>query len=438
MENRYFQEYQEKLMSAQDAVKTIHDGDRVYIGQTTSTAYQIAQALAERKDELRDVTLLFGNIGRPMDILKKPAYAQSAYFLGAENRADAAAGRLDYTSFHLSQVDIWCKEIAKATVVCFEVATMNEEGYFNFGASGTVLNTYLLETADRVIVQVNRNAPHCSGEYNKVHISSVDIIVEGDMELDTIPNVVDPNHLPAPIRQISDYLVEQIPDGSVIQFGNGRIPASIGYGLREKNDLGIHTEMFSDSMMELMERGVVTNRYKQYLPGRSVGAFVQGSQRLYHFVDNNPDVYLLPAPIVNSPYCIGQNDNMRTINTCLYVDLTGQVVSENINGKQYSGIGGQVDYVRGAQISKGGKAFIATESTFRNKNGETCSHIVFGIPTGTPVTTSRADVQYVVTEYGCVNLKVLSMRDRVRAMISLAHPDFREVLMDQAKENGLL
>lgn len=218
----------------------------------------------------------------------------------------------------------------------------------------------------------------------------------------------------------------------------GGVANAVGYGLRTKNDLGSHTELMSDSIMELMKLGVVNNRRKQFMPGKTVASFTFGSRELYRFVDRNPDMYYMPFPIVNDPVNIAKNDNMISINTALSIDLFGQVDADNLAGKQYSATGGQLDFVRGAQMSRGGKSFIAVTSSFADRSGQRRSRIVLQFPAGTAVTTPRSDVQYIVTEYGCVNLKPLTMRERVRAMITLAHPQFRAELTEQARAHKML
>lgn len=435
---RFEKEYQQKIRTAEEAVKVVNSGDRVYVGTCTSVAYILGNALADRSAELEDVVIGCANIGRELRLIGNPKFKEITYFMGVKDRAAVHDGFLDYTSFHLSQLDVWCTKILRPNVLFLEVAPMDEEGNFNFGANGVVLNKYLLETAETVVVQVNENVPYVLGEYNKIHISKVDLIVEANDEVEINPGAAGiPDPGPA-VSKIRDFIVDQIPDGATFQLGAGHIPACMGYALGKKNDLGVHTETIGDSIMAMMKAGVVTNRYKQLYPDKTVAGFALGSRELYDYIDRNEDFHFLPLPILNNPYVMAQNDNFISVNSCLYIDLTGQVASENINGSQYTGIGGQVDFVRGAQMSRGGKSFIACDSTFTNRGGETGSRIVFGIPEGTPVTTSRADVQYVVTEYGCVNLKELTMKERVRAMISLAHPDFRDQLRDQARERGLL
>ena len=232
--------------------------------------------------------------------------------------------------------------------------------------------------------------------------------------------------------------MEQIPDGACIQLGLGGVANAVGYGLKKKNDLGAHTELMSDSMMELMKLGVLNNSRKSYIPDKTVAAFTFGSRALYDFVNYNKDMYYLPFPVVNNPVNIAKNDHMISINTALSADIFGQINADNIAGHQHSTTGGQVDFVRGAQMSRGGKSFIAMTSTYTDKNGRLASRIAPHFPIGTCVTTPRSDVQYVVTEYGCVNLKTLTMKDRIRAMISLAHPAFRETLTEEAKNAGFL
>jgi len=236
------------------------------------------------------------------------------------------------------------------------------------------------------------------------------------------------------INTISDYLLDQIPDGACIQLGLGGVANAVGYGLKNKNDLGAHTELMGDSLMELMKLGVLNNSRKSFMKGKTVASFTFGSKALYEFVDHNEDMYYLPFPVTNDPVNIAKNDNMISINTALAIDIFGQVNADNIAGRQHSATGGQLDFVRGAQMSRGGKSFIAVTSTYQNG---AASRIVSQLPLGTCVTTPRSDVQYVATEYGCVNLKHLSMRERVRAMISLAHPDFRPQLIEDAKKIGM-
>ncbi len=341
---------------------------------------------------------------------------------------------MDYTSVHLSQVDIWCRQTQPPDVAFFEVSPPDEEGYMCYGGTGVAFHCYLKESAKKIILQINKNAPYLYGEQNLIHYSEADAIVRGDSPIPTLPNLpVDET-----LQKMSEFLLEQIPDGACLQLGIGGVANAVGFGLKNKNDLGSHTEMVTDSIKELMQLGVINNSQKNFMPGKTVAAFAQGSEDLYRFIDHNPDYYFMPFPVVNNPVNIAKNDNMISINTAMSVDLLGQVCADNLGGSQYSSTGGQVDFVRGAQMSKGGKSFIAVTSTVDSKKNGRQSRIVPQLPLGSVVTTPRSDVQYIVTEYGCVNLKLLTTKDRVRAMISLAHPDFRPQLTEKAKESGMI
>lgn len=425
---------QSKLTAPQEAVKCVKSGDTVYIGTCTSTAYALCEALGERQDELENVHIACSNILKPLRIMNgERNFSVLTYFMGAQERRALAAGHGDFTSFHLSQVDIWCREIARPDVAFLEVSPPDENGYMSFGASGVALHRYIQEASRTVILQINRHAPYVYGEHNLIHISQADAIVCVDEPLVENPSLP----FDETIQTISDFLLEQIPDGACIQLGLGGVANAVGEGLKTKNDLGAHSELMTESMMRLMQLGVLNNSRKEYMKGVTVAGFAFGPEALYRFLDHNKNVYFMPFPQVNNPINIAKNSNMISVNTALTIDLMGQVVADNLNGRQFSGTGGQLDFVRGAQLSPGGKSFIAVTSTVNSKTG-TLSRIVPQIPAGSAITTPRSEVQYVVTEFGCVNLKPLSMKDRVRAMISLAHPDFRPQLTDDAKHSGLL
>ena len=407
------------------------------MGTCTSIAYKLCEALEQREKELENVTISCSQFRRPSRLFSPEAAGHfnfCSYFIGTEERKGIAAGYGDFTSFHLSQIDIWCREIARPNVAFLEVSPCDENGYMSFGASGVAVAKYICEIADTIILQVNRNVPFVYGEDSSIHISQADFVVEADDVLEAMDEI--PSD--AAVDQISRQIVELVPDGATIQLGLGGLSSAIGFGLREKNDLGIHSELMSDAMMHLMKDGVVTNRKKTYMPGKSVASFAFGSQELYRFLDHNPDVYFMPFSKVNDPYIIAKNDNMISINTAMSIDLFGQVAADSLAFRQQSGTGGQVDFVRGAQNARNGKSFFALTSTFHHGTKGRMSRIVSSFSPGTVITTPRSDVQYVATEYGCVNLKTLNMRDRVRAMIGLAHPDFREQLQEEAKRAGIL
>ena len=303
-----------------------------------------------------------------------------------------------------------------------------------YGAGGVGIGSHVKDVADVIILQVNRREPYVYGEKNLVHISEAAAVVYCDCGLP------EPPELPKDkaIDSIADLILEHIDDGSCIQLGLGGVATAVGYRLREKNDLGAHSELVSDSIMDLMKLGVLNNKRKNFFPGKTVTGFSLGSRSLYEFLNLNEDFYFMPFTEVNDPVNIARNDNMISINTAISIDLFGQVNAESIAGRQYSGTGGQLDFVKGAQMSRGGKSFMAIQSIVNNSKTGKASRIVSQFPAGTIVTTPRSEVQYVVTEFGCVNLKHLCMRDRATAMIALAHPDFRLQLTDEAKRAGIL
>lgn len=428
-------EYEQKLCTAQEAVKLVKNGDCVYIGTCSNVAGVLAEALADRSDELEGVTIASGLVNKPLRVYSDPNFLHSSYFMGGQERISMKLGTMDYHSIHLSQFDIWCQKVAKPNVLFLEVSEPDENGYVNFSTNGTTLNTYLLGLAETIILQVNKQVCRVYGDENIMHISKATAIVEAEDSQVELPEI----DVTEDVQRLSGYVLDLIPDGATIQLGAGRVATAIGFGLKNKNDLGIHTEMMSDSLMDLMKLGVANNSRKTYYPGKTVIGFAWGSKKLYEFLDYNEDTYFLPMTVVNDPYNIAKNDRMISVNSASAIDLTGQVSAETINGRQYSGIGGQLDYVRGAQMSKDGKSFIVMESTYGDiASGKGGSRIVLNFKPGNAVTTPRSDVQYVATEFGCINLKELSMKDRVRGMISLAHPMFRDQLKDEAKAAGLL
>ena len=298
------------------------------------------------------------------------------------------------------------------------------------------MHPYIIEETPTVVFQINRFSPYVTGLDTLVPLSAAQYLVRADVEKETIPGGVmeaDPE-----TAAMSQYILDEIPDGACLQIGIGGVANAVTYGLRTKNDLGCHTEMMSDSLMVLMQEGVINNSRPKFIPHRSVVGFAFGSKALYEFLDHNEKMYFGPFPVVNHPANIAQNENMISINTAMSIDLFGQVAAEGIGPHQFSGTGGQGDYIRGAQMSKGGKSFLAFKSTVgQNPDGSLKSRIVPYFPPATIVTTPRSDVQYVVTEQGVVNLKPLTTRDRARALIDLAHPDCRPELVEAAKKLGI-
>lgn len=430
------EEYKQKLMTAAEAVKIVKSGDRVYTGTASSVAYELVQALWERKEELEEVKILSSQAFEPSllyNTFDDNPFAFSTYFVGVNERKVKRAGLpFEFTSVHLSQIDLWINNNARPDVAFFEVSLPDENGYMSFGASGVALHEEIKKVSKKIILQVNSKVPCTLGEHNLIHISEADAVVEMDREIMSYetPEADDK------ARELSKHILEKIEDGSTIQLGLGNISTAIGYGLKEKNDLGIHTELFNQPMLDLIENGNVTNKYKGFMDGKSVYSFALGTSSFYKALDKNPDFYCVPFTYANDPRVIAKNKKMISINSTMSLDLYGQAASECLGWNQQSGTGGQLDFVRGAQWSEGGKSFIVMTASFI-KNGKKISRIVPSFAAGSVVTTPRADIQYVATEYGCVNLKELTMKDRARALISLADPDFRELLTDEAKKNGL-
>ena len=358
------------------------------------------------------MTIGCSNIIPPMtflDCANPDAFHISTYFMGYEERRALKAGRADFTSVHLGQVDTWCHETFLPDIAFLDVSLPDENGFVSLSASGCCMHPYIIEETPTVVFQINRFSPYVTGLDTLVPLSAAQYLVRADVEKETIPGGVmeaDPE-----TAAMSQYILDEIPDGACLQIGIGGVANAVTYGLRTKNDLGCHTEMMSDALMILMQEGVINNSRPKFIPHRSVVGFAFGSKALYEFLDHNEKMYFGPFPVVNHPANIAQNENMISINTAMSIDLFGQVAAEGIGPHQFSGTGGQGDYIRGAQMSKGGKSFLAFKSTVgQNPDGSLKSRIVPYFPPATIVTTPRSDVQYVVTEQGVVNLKPLTSK----------------------------
>ena len=433
--------YRDKIMSGAEAAKLVKSGDRVYVGTASSFAYDMLDALWDRRDELEDVAILCSMSVRPSRMFSadhdghNPFHVET-FFLGAQERiAHRKHGMpLEFTCFHLSQIDLWCNYVGKPDVCFFQVSMPDENGMVSCGPSGGCMYTYLAENARNIVFECNAQVPYImNGEKHLLPLSIAEAIVYADYPVSPLAK----DEVDEISQKISDLVMEEVPDGATIQLGLGKISTAVGYGLLQKNDLGIFSELFSEPMIEMMKNGNVTNKNKGFMDGLSVFAFSMGSNEMYNFMDHNPDLYAGTFPFVNDPRNIAKNKRMMSINTAMSVDLFGQVAADSMGFTQQSAVGGQIDFVKGAQWSEGGKSIIALASSFE-RDGQRQSKICLNFPAGTAVTTPRSEVQYVATEYGCVNLKKLNMSDRVRAMISLAHPDFRDQLRDEAREHGLI
>ena len=424
--------YKSKLSSAEDAVKNIKSGDRVVLGHAVAEPLLLVDAMVKNKDSYKNVEIVhmvaMGK-GEYTSEDMKEHFRHNALFVGGSTREAVNSGKADYTPCFFTEVPRLFKEgYMPVDVALVQLSKPDEHGYCSFGVS--VDYTMSAATVAKIVIaEVNEKMPRTMGN-SFIHVSEIDYIVETAYDLIELkpPKIGDIE------KAIGENCAKLISDGDTLQLGIGAIPDAVLLFLKDKKDLGIHSEMFSDGVVELVEAGVINNSKKTLHNGKMIVTFLMGTKRLYDFVDNNPSVECYPVDYVNNPYVIMQNDNMVSINSCIQVDLMGQVVSESIGLKQFSGVGGQVDYVRGASMSKGGKSIIAMPSTASKGK---ISRIVPLITEGSAVTTSRNDVHYVVTEYGIADLKGKTLKERAKALIAIAHPDFREELTEEFNKRFL-
>ena len=414
-------EYQRRLTTSEDAVGTITSGMRVFIHGAVAVPVPLVDALVRDAGRLENVELTHMHTEAEA-AYTRPEYAGhfrlNALFIGANTREAVNAGRADYTPIFLSEIpSLFYSGLLPLDVALVTVSPPDSHGYVSLGTSVDCALA-ACETARFVIGCVNRHMPRTLGN-SWVHVSRFHRLVEADFPLKEI--------VPEPLTnfevQIGRNVAGLIEDGSTLQLGIGAIPNAVAAALSDKHDLGVHTEMFSDGVVELAENGVVTGRRKGYHPGKTVSSFVLGSSKVYSFVDNNPMVELHPVNWVNDGDIIRQHERMVAINSAIEIDLTGQVVSDSIGDRLFSGIGGQMDFMRGAALSPGGKPIIALPSTAKG-----ASRIVARIRAGAGVVTTRGHVHYVVTEYGVAYLYGKNLRQRAEALIAVAHPDHRAEL----------
>lgn len=414
--------YKEHLFTPVQAVQQIKSGQRVVVAHACGEPSIILDALVANAAQYENVEIIH------MVAMGKAAYCQpqydknfhhNAFFLGGSTRAAAAEGRVDFTPVYFSEIPSLLREDLRPNVTLLQCSPPDAHGYVSLGVSVDYTKP-AAEASDLVIAQVNQNMPRTLGD-SFLHVTQIGCLVEADTPVIELapPKIGDVE------RAIGENVASLVRDGDTLQLGIGAIPDAVLLFLKEKNDLGIHTEMFSDGVVELVEAGVITNKAKTLHRGQSVATFLMGTRRLYDYVNNNPAVAMYPVDYVNDPYVIGQNDNLVSINSCVQVDIMGQVVSTSAGLRQISGVGGQVDFVRGANLSKGGRAIMAMPST--TGKGK-ISKIVPFLDQGSAVTTTRNEVNYVITEYGIAKLKGKSLRQRAEALIRIAHPDFRDEL----------
>ncbi len=437
----YQNEYKRKLISAGRAAGLVRSGMWIDYGAVCGFPSLVDEKLAKRAGELKGVKIRaeHSHTRLPGVDPEQKHFIHNSWFLGKVERDYHRQGCCSYIPFGLSEgprmYREWLRDQVDITFI--EVTPMDESGNFNFGAAVTRQKA-ACESAKTVVVEVNEHMPWVFGGHDEVvNISDVDYIVENREY--KLPEFVAAEVI-SEDQSIAELLAEQIGDGATIQLGVGAIPSVVGkllieHGLR---DLGIHSEMLNDSMMELIEAGVVTGRHKSVNPGRVVHCFAAGSEKLYRWMDRNRGLAGFPVDYTNDPYIIAKNDRQIAINSALRVDLRGQVCSESVGCRQISGTGGQLEFTRGAYMSQGGKAFICLHAAREGKDGRRISNIVPVLELGDMVTVPASDISHVVTEYGIVNLKGKSVWQRAKALISIAHPDFRDRLTEAACRAGYI
>ena len=429
-----------KSISASEAAKLVKSDMWLDYGASLCQPDVFDKALAARKDELHNVKIRSCLTLRPRAVLECDPESQhfhwfSLHFSGYDRRKHDA-GCSHYLPVNLGEIpDYYRRFIPPVDIVIFKVCRMDENGFLNFSAANLWHRT-VIERARLIIVEVTDGQPYVFGTENGVHVSEVDYIIEGDHQ----PTAEVPNPPPTDVdRAVGRLIAGEIEDGACLQIGIGGMPNAVCAQLLDSSarDLGIHTEMLTDGIVELYEAGRITGNAKKLEPGKIVFTFALGSKHLYDTLNRNSDLLCCPVEYTNLPHTIMMNDRVVSINNSTQIDLQGQAASETDGHRHISGTGGQLQFVRGAYASKGGKSFICLSSTY-DKRGERKSRISLSLTPGNVVTTPRTDVMYVVTEYGMVNLKGKTVAERALALISIAHPDFREGLERQAYEHRLI
>ena len=432
--------YQQKLATPEQAAALVKSGDWVDYGWTTGTPVAVDAAIAKRLPELKDVKFRGGILMWVPEIFKieNPAehFSWNSWHMGGIERKAVAQGFSFYSPIRYSELPRYYRDMPEdVDVAVFQVAPMDNHGYFNFGPNASHMAA-VCERSKKVIVEVNKNMPVCLGGCEVgVHIDDVDMIVEGDS-----PAIAQLGGGGAPTevdQAVAKLIVEQIPNGACLQLGIGGMPNAVGSMIAQSDlkDLGVHTEMYVDAFVDISMAGKITGAHKQIDKGRQTYAFGAGTQKLYDFLDGNPACMSAPVDYTNDIRSISALDNFISINNAVDIDLFGQVNAESAGIKNISGAGGQLDFVLGAYLSHGGKSFICMSSSFMDKKtGQMQSRIRPTLANGSIVTDTRANVHYFVTEYGMVNLKGLSTWQKAEALISVAHPDFREQLIQEAEK----
>ncbi len=439
----YAEEYQQKLVSADEAVKAVHSGDWIDYGWCNGTADALDQALAKRTDELKDVNVRGGILLKLPAIFEREDagehFTWNSWHMSGIERKLISRGCAYYAPIRYSELPRYYRasNTKKNAVAMFQVAPMDQHGFFNFGPNASHLAA-VVETSATVIVEVNENMPRClGGTENNVHISDVDYIVEGsnppiaEMGGGGAASDVD--------KAVAKLIVNEIPDGACLQLGIGGMPNAVGSLIAESDlkDLGVHTEMYVDAFVDIAKAGKINGSKKNIDRFRQAFAFGCGTKKMYDYLNENPEILSAPVSYTNDIRAISSLDNFMSINNAVDLDIFGQVNSESAGTKHISGAGGQLDFVLGAYLSNGGKSFICCSSTYKTKDGQVKSRILPTLNTGSIVTDTRANTHFLVTEFGIVNVKGLSTWEKAEAIISIAHPDFRDELIAEAEKMNI-
>ena len=437
----YTEEYKQKLVTADEAVKVVQSGDWVDYGWCNGTPVALDEALAKRTDELKDVKLRGGILLKPLKIFEREDagehFTWNSWHMSGLERKMIAKGYAFYSPIRYSELPRYYRDGNCSDVVMIVCAPMDAHGYFNFGPNASHLYA-ACEMAKTVIVEVNENMPRCLGGFeNNIHISQVDMIVEGSNppigELGGGAAASDVD------KAVAKLIVDEIPNGACLQLGIGGMPNAVGSLIAESDlkDLGVHTEMYVDAFVDIAKAGKINGSKKNIDKFRQAYAFGCGTKKMYDYMDENPELMSAPVSYTNDIRSISALDNFISINNCVDIDLFGQISSGTSGIKHISGAGGQLDFVLGAYLSNGGKSFMCCSSTSTDKNGQMHSRIRPTLANGSVVTDTRANTHYVVTEYGLVNVKGMSTWQKAEALISIAHPDFRDELIAEAEKMNI-
>jgi len=431
------EEYEDKVCSADEAAALIKSDDRIAMCGGTSVPYEFSRALSKRAGQIKNVGISMGYAMGLFDYMK-PENHESFYletvFVGPMERICMEWGVCKFVPIHLGDTANYLSA-SDINIAVARVTPPDEGGFMCRSNFASFLDLDTIRKADYMMVEINKYMPRLVAPEFKIHVSEVDRIIEHHEPIFEVPNI--------PVsdaeQKMADYISDMIPNGAAVQLGFGGLPNAIGYNLRNKKRLSIYSEVATPAMKDLIECGAVDGSERSFMKGRKVVAgFCVGTNDFYKYVENNEDFEFKLIGWINDPRNIARNDNLVAINNALMIDLTGQVASESIGVKQYSGTGGQVQFIWGAKFAKNGKNILAINSTFTDKDGRLQSKIMPKFPENTVVTTSRNDVEYVVTEYGVAYLKYKSILERTKALINIAHPDFRDELTFEAKKRRWL